>query len=101
MQSQGVKMSDDENDLPKARFSEVGRMYRAVVASGISPGSLNMDRADTVVRNLAKTTWLKDNQDIFRIWNAGGDVWNQLVKDVKSYSRDVVQHRRKKKTASD
>jgi hypothetical protein len=93
-------MSDDnKNDLPKPQFSEVGRMYQAVVAAGISAGSLNRDRADTVVRDLAKTTWLKDNMDIYRMWNAGGDVWGQLIKDVKSYSRDVAQHKRKKKPA--
>jgi hypothetical protein len=69
-------------------------MYQAVVAAGIPVGSLNRDRADTVVRDLAKTNWKKDNMDIYAIWNAGGDSWGQLIKDVKEYSKEVSRHKR-------
>lgn len=90
-------MADNtKTDRPRAQFSNVGRMYEAVIEAGMSVGSLNMDRADTVVRDAAKTRWINDNQDIYRIWAAGGEPWSQLIKDVKSYSKDVSLSRRKK-----
>ena len=76
-------------------FPQIGRLYEAVVAANISPGSLNRDQADTVVRILARTTWKNDNMDIYTMWNAGGDHWGQLIKDVKDYSRQVAAHQRK------
>jgi hypothetical protein len=85
--------------IPRAQFSDVGRMYDAVIAAGMTAGNLNMDRADTVVRDAAKTLWIKDNEDIHRIWSAGGERWSQLIKDVKSYARDIAISRRKKPTA--
>lgn len=100
MQSNSVNQSvNQQGSLPKPAFPYVGRMYQAVVASGISVGSLNRDRADTVVRNLSKTNWKNDNLDIYSIWNAGGDAWGQLIKDVKEYARDVSKHKRSKKTS--
>ena len=85
--------------FPKPLFSYIGRMYHAVVAAGIPVGSLNRDRADTVVRDLSKTNWKKDNLDIHAMWNTGGDTWGQLIKDVKSYAKDVSKHQRSEKSS--
>jgi hypothetical protein len=82
-------------DLPKPLFPQIGRLYDAVVAANINPGSLNRDQADTVVRILARTNWKNDNMDIYNMWNAGGDHWGQLIKDVKDYSKKVSAHQRK------
>lgn len=88
-------MTDPTN--PKPTFSEVGRFYDAVVAAGIAVGTLNRDRADSLVRILARTNWKDANLDIYRIWNTGGDPWGQLIKDVRSYAQEVSRHKRLKK----
>lgn len=78
-----------EKTLPKAPFPEIGRFYEALVTAGVQVGSLNKDRADSLIRILSRTTWKDANQDIYSIWNANGENWNQLIKDVKSYSKAV------------
>jgi hypothetical protein len=86
-------------DLPKPQFAYVGRLYMAVVAEGLSPGSLNRENTDTVMRKLSKTVWLEENRDLHRLWSLGGDTWSDAIKAVKSYSSVVNQHRRDIKAA--
>ena len=82
------------SDLPKPQFPYIGRLYAAVVAEGLGPGSLNRENTDTVIRKLSKTNWATDNGDLIRLWALNGDNWGNTIKAVKSYSADVNQHKR-------
>jgi len=86
--------NDALKDLPKPVFKEIGALYEAAVRAGVSPGQLNRERADHLMRDLCKTQWKDQHPAIHRLWNAGGDTWHQLIKDVKSYTGQVNQHRR-------
>lgn len=95
MAAEGHEMNDDAlKDLPKPQFKEIGALYEAAVRADVAPGQLNRERADHLMRDLARTTWKDQHPAIYRQWSAGGDTWNQLIKDVKSYSGQVNQHRR-------
>ena len=100
MQSNDKSLEIETRPLPKPQFSYVGRMYQAVIATGVSVGSLNQDRADTVVRTLSKTNWKNENLDLYSMWNTGGDNWRQLIKDVKEYSRTVSKNKKSTPPAS-
>ena len=90
-------MTDEIIELPKAQFKNVGALYQAVVDSGMSVGKLNRETADTLMRELvrgAKKAWGEDHPKIVKLWLSGGDDWHQLIKDGKSYSSVLNQHRR-------
>jgi hypothetical protein len=87
-------------DLPKAQFPYIRRFYEAAIAEGVSPGGLNQDRADTLMRNLCKTTWLEENQDLHRLWLLGGEGWTETIKALRSYSSEVNQAKRAAKSAA-
>jgi hypothetical protein len=82
-----------ETDL-KPQFKEVGVLYEAVVAANLPMARLNRDTADTLMRELSRTPWKGLNERVYHLWNAGGDEWHQLIKDVKSYSNELNQRRR-------
>ena len=92
-------MSTD--DLPKPPFPSVGRLYQAAVANGVNPANINMDRADSLIRILARSVWKNDNMDIYSTWNTGGDPWSRMVKDVREYSKTVARHRRVSKPTNE
>lgn len=95
MAAEGHEMNDDAlKDLPKPQFKEIGTLYEAAVRAGVAPGQLNRERADHLMRDLARTQWKEQHLKIYQLWSRGGDTWNQLIKDVKSYSGLVNQHRR-------
>lgn len=81
-------------DLPKPQYAYVGRLYAAVVASGANPGSANRESVDTLIRILARSNWAGDNADILNIWNRGGDVYGDMIKDLRSYASTVTKARR-------
>jgi hypothetical protein len=77
------------SDFPKALFANIARTYHGAISIGINPGALNRDRADTLIRDLAKTAWLKENQDVYRMWSLGGDPWFDFIKSVGAYTKEV------------
>jgi hypothetical protein len=77
-------------ELPKAQFSYIRRFYESAISLGVSPGGLNQERADTLMRALAKTpSWLESNQDLHRLWMLGGDGWTDTIKALREYSSIV------------
>jgi hypothetical protein len=85
-------------DLPKPSFPYIGRMYHAVISQGFNPGGFSMEVADTVIRNLKKTSWANENQDLIRLWTLGGDNWSTTIKEVRSYSGVVNRHKKEQKS---
>lgn len=81
-------------DLPKAQFTYIRRFYEAAISQGMSPGGLNQERADTLMRIMSKSSWLEDNTDLHRLWMLGGDGWTDTIKAVRSYSSDVNKAKR-------
>jgi hypothetical protein len=81
-------------DLPKPQYAYVGRLYAAVVASGANPASANRESVDTLIRILARSTWVADNADIINIWNRGGDVYGDMIKDLRAYASTVTKSRK-------
>jgi len=85
-------------DLPKPNFPYIARMYRAVLSQGFNPGGFSMDVADTVVRNLKKTSWANENQDIINLWILGGDNWSSAIKDARNYNGTVNRYKKEQKS---
>jgi len=86
---------EDITQLVKPMFPIVGRFYKAVVDVGIVPGNLNRETGDTVVRGRMKNpAWASENADIIKAWHMGGDVWGDLIKDIRAYSQNVSKYRR-------
>jgi len=81
-------------DLPKPVYEYVGRLYAAVVSSGANPASANRESVDSLIRILARSTWAGDNADIINIWNRGGDVYGDMIKDLRAYASTVTKHRK-------
>ena len=87
-------MTEKTPELPKPLFDHIRRMYLAVIDQGVSPASLTSDRGDTVIRKLSKTSWIKENQDLYNLWCLAGEPWSMLLKDVKAYSSKVASNAR-------
>jgi hypothetical protein len=85
--------------LPKPVYPYIGRLYQAAVDAGISPGTLNRESADSLIRILQRSNWAKQNEDIISIWNRGGDAYGDLIKAVRAYSNTVNQAVRAEKAA--
>lgn len=85
--------------LPKPVYPYIGRLYQAAVDAGISPGTLNRESADSLIRILQRSNWAKENADIISIWNRGGDAYGDLIKAVRAYSNTVNQAVRAEKAA--
>lgn len=85
--------------LPNPQFPYIGRLYSAAVEAGVSPGTLNRESADSLIRILMRGNWAKDNGDIINIWNRGGDTYGDMIKAVRAYSIAVNQAARAEKTA--
>ena len=85
--------------LPKPVFPYIGRLYQAALDAGISPGTLNRESADSLIRILQRGNWAKQNEDIISIWNRGGDAYGDLIKSVRAYHNQVNQAVRAEKAA--
>jgi hypothetical protein len=81
-------------DFPKAQFRYISNTYQGAVALGVDTGNLTRDRADSLMRDLCKTSWLADNATAYRLWVLGGDPWAQFVKDLVEYTRQVRIYQR-------
>jgi len=77
--------------LPKPQYPYIGRLYAAAVEAGVSPGTLNRESADSLIRILQRGNWAKENADIINIWNRGGDAYGDLIKAVRAYHNQVNQ----------
>lgn len=85
--------------LPKPQYAYIGRLYAAAVEAGVSPGTLNRESADSLIRILQRGNWAKENADIINIWNRGGDAYGDLIKAVRAYHNQVNQAARVEKAA--
>jgi hypothetical protein len=85
--------------LPKPMYPYIGRMYSAAVEAGINPGTLNRENADSLIRVLQRTNWALENADIINMRHRGGDVYGDLIKEVRAYSATVNQAARAEKAA--
>lgn len=86
--------------LPKPLYPYIGRMYAAAVEAGINPGTLNRENADSLIRILQRGNWAKDNADIINMRHRGGDVYGDLIKEVRAYSLMVNRAARAEKAAA-
>jgi hypothetical protein len=85
--------------LPKPVYPYIGRLYQAAVNAGVSPGTLNRESADSLIRILQRGNWAKDNEDIINMWNRGGDTYGDMIKAVRVYALQVNQAARAEKSA--
>jgi hypothetical protein len=85
----------EKKDRPKASFNNIDRLYDAIENWGMTTSEINGESLDTMIRILARTNWKAQNNDIWDVWNAGGDKWSQMIKDVRKFSNDVTDYRKK------
>lgn len=81
------------SDLPKPMFANIGRTYVAAAALGLDTSNLTRDRADTVLRALAKMPgWLELNSDVYKMWVTDLDPWHCFIRDLSAYTKQVRAH---------